>query len=287
MALVAEKGAAVPAHDPMLPRVARVRKRRRDLADVWTLNLEMEDGEPLKFAPGQFNMLTVFGVGEIPISISGDPAQDGGGLVHTIRDVGTVSGALARLGPGSAVGVRGPFGTSWPVEEAKGNDVVILAGGLGLAPLRPMIYSVLANRKHYGKVALLYGARGPGEILFRAELEQWRRRLDVELQVTVDHAETDWYGSVGVVTTLIPRATFDPQNTVAVVCGPEIMMRFGAAALRKAGVGDQSMYLSMERSMKCAVGLCGHCQLGSAFVCRDGPVFRNDQLGSLMTVKEL
>ena len=285
MAFTAEKTAA--AGDPMVPRIARVRRRQRDLKDVVTLTLELEDGGELAFAPGQFNMLTVFGVGEVPISISGDPAKPGGGLVHTIRDVGAVSGALARLGPGDAVGVRGPFGVGWPVAEAKGHDVVILTGGLGLAPLRPVIYSLLANRRLYGKIALLYGARGPEEILFRSELEQWRRLLDIELLVTVDHAETDWYGSVGVVTTLVPRADFDPQSTLAMVCGPEIMMRYGVSALRAAGVSDQSMYLSMERSMKCAIGLCGHCQLGSVFVCKDGPVFRNDRLGPLMAVKEL
>jgi len=284
MALVAEKTAT--GRDPMVPRVARVRQRQRNLSDTWTLVLEMEDGEPLDFLPGQFNMLTVFGVGEVPISISGDPDKRGG-LVHTIRDVGPVSSALAHLEPGAAVGVRGPFGTAWPVKEARGNDVVILAGGLGLAPLRPAIYSVLAHRRLYGKVALLYGARSPAEMLFRSELEQWRRLLDIEIQVTVDTASSDWFGSVGVVTTLVPRATFDPEHTIAMVCGPEIMMRFGVAALRGRGVGDQSIYLSMERNMKCAVGLCGHCQLGSVFVCRDGPVFPLDKLAPLMAVKEL
>jgi len=285
MAFTAEKTAA--AGDPMVPRIARVRRRQRDLKDVVTLTLEMADGGDLEFLPGQFNMLTVFGVGEVPISISGDPAKPGGGLVHTIRDVGAVSGALARLGPGDAVGVRGPFGVGWPVTEAKGSDVVVLTGGLGLAPLRPAIYSLLANRRQYGKIALLYGARGPGEILFRSELEQWRRLLDIQLYVTVDHADTDWFGSVGVVTTLVPRADFDPEHTLAMVCGPEIMMRFGVSALRDAGVNDQSIYLSMERSMKCAIGLCGHCQLGPVFVCKDGPVFRNDRLAPLTAAKEL
>jgi NAD(P)H-flavin reductase len=270
----------------MVPRIARVRRRRRDLKDVWTLDLEMEDGGDLAFKAGQFNMLTAFGVGEAPISISGDPAKPGGGLVHTIREVGAVSGALARLTPGSAIGVRGPFGTEWPVAEARGSDVVVLTGGLGLAPLRGVIYSLLANRSHYGKIALLYGARGPDEILFRSELEKWRCMLDIELLVTVDHAESDWHGSVGVVTTLVPRADFDPDHTIAMVCGPEIMMRFGIAALRDKGVSDQSIYVSMERSMKCAIGLCGHCQLGPVFVCKDGPVFRNDQLAPLMAAKE-
>ena len=284
MAFTAEKTAAFG--DPMVPRIARVRRRQRDLKDVVTLTLELEDGGDLEFLPGQFNMLTVFGVGEVPISISGDPAKPGGGLIHTVRDVGAVSGALTRLSPGDAVGVRGPFGVGWPVAEAKGHDVVVLTGGLGLAPLRPVIYSLLTNRRLYGKIALLYGARGPEEILFRSELEQWRRLLDIEIRVTVDHAESDWYGAVGVVTTLVPKADFDPQQTLAMVCGPEIMMRYGIAALRNAGVADQSIYLSMERSMKCAIGLCGHCQLGPVFVCKDGPGFRNDQLAPLMAAKE-
>jgi len=271
----------------MVPRVARVRRRVRDIADVWTLTLEMEDGEPFVFAPGQFNMLTAFGVGEVAISISGDPSKPEEGLVHTIRDVGTVSGAVARLVAGEAMGVRGPFGAGWPVDAAKGSDVVIVAGGLGLAPLRPLIYAVLAERKSFGKVVLLYGARNPAEILYRSELEAWRRRLDVDIHVTVDHAESDWFGNVGVVTNLISRAHFEAAHTVAYVCGPEIMMRFTTSALRDAGVGDEAMYISMERNMKCGIGMCGHCQMGPVFICRDGPVFRNDFLRPLMAVKEL
>ena len=271
----------------MVPRIGRVRRRVHDLSDVWTLTIDMEDGRPFDFAPGQFNMLTAFGVGEAAISISGDCDRTGEGLVHTIRAVGAVSRALTQLGPGDAIGIRGPYGVGWPVEEAKGQDVVIVAGGLGLAPLRPLIYSVLSRRREFGKVVLLFGSRTPEDILFRHELEEWRRRLDVEIQVTVDTAADDWYGNVGVVTTLIPHATFDPRNTIAYVCGPEIMMRFGAAALRDAGIKDECMYLSMERNMKCGIGLCGHCQIGPVFVCKDGPVFRNDKLRPLMSVKEL
>ncbi len=283
MALTAETPRIVA--DPMVPRVGRIRKRVRELSDVWTLTVEMD--EPFAFAPGQFNMLTAFGVGEAAISISGDPARPGEGLIHTIRDVGPVSHALSHLEPGDYIGVRGPYGAGWPVEVAEHCDVVILAGGLGLAPLRPLIYEVLSGRKKYGKVALLFGARTPTDLLFRPELEQWRRRLDVDIHVTVDTSTEDWYGNVGVVTTLVPRAAFDPQHTIAYVCGPEIMMRFGAAALRDKGVPDEAMYLSMERNMKCGIGLCGHCQIGTVFVCRDGPVFRNDKLRPLMSVKEL
>lgn len=272
--------------DPMAPRIARVRRRRRDGPDVWTLDIEIEATDAAAFAPGQFNMLTVFGVGEVPISVSGDPA-DPSRLVHTIRAVGPVSTALARLGPGEPVGLRGPFGAGWPMAESAGRDVVVVAGGLGLAPLRPALYRLLAERSRYGQIVLLYGSRSPEEILFRRELEAWRRRLDIDIEVTVDHAIGDWHGHVGVVTTLIPRAAFDPQHAIALVCGPEVMMRFAIAALRDAGLADDAIYLSMERNMKCAVGFCGHCQFGTVFVCRDGPVFRYDRLRNLLAVKEI
>jgi NAD(P)H-flavin reductase len=272
--------------DPMLPRVARVRRRRRDGPNVWTLDLEPEQNEGVRCEPGQFNMLTAFGVGEVPISLSGDPAKSAR-LVHTIRAVGPVSAALARLGPGDCVGIRGPFGTGWPISEAAGRDVVIVAGGLGLAPLRPALYRLLAERSRYRKITLLYGTRSPEEILFRRELEIWRQRLDIDIEVTVDHAGSAWQGHVGVVTTLIPRAAFDPLHALALVCGPEVMMRFAVAALRDIGIPEQALYLSMERNMKCAIGLCGHCQFGPVFVCRDGPVFRCDRLRGLLATKEI
>jgi NAD(P)H-flavin reductase len=272
--------------DPMRPRIARVRRRRRDGPDVWTLDVEPEESPGAAFAPGQFNMLTVFGIGEVPISFSGDPIKSAR-LVHTVRSVGPVSTALTQLGPGEIVGLRGPFGVGWPMAEAIGRDVVVVAGGLGLAPLRPALYRLLAERSRYGKIVLLYGTRRPEEILFRRELEEWRRRLDINVEVTVDHAVGDWYGQVGVVTTLIPRASFDAPNAIALVCGPEIMMRFATAALRDAGVAEEAIYVSMERNMKCAIGLCGHCQFGAVFVCRDGPVFRYDRIRGLLRLKEI
>ncbi|MCF8706963.1 FAD/NAD(P)-binding protein [Rhizorhapis sp. SPR117] len=277
---------ATATADPMVPRIARVRRRRRDGPDVWTLDIEVKEADGLLFAPGQFNMLTAFGVGEVPISFSGDPAEPGR-LVHTIRAVGPVSAALARLGPGEPVGLRGPFGAGWPMAEAAGRDVVIVTGGLGLAPLRPALYRLLAERDRYGQIVLLYGARSPDDILFRRELEMWRRRREIDIEVTVDHAISNWHGHVGVVTTLIPRAAFDPQHAIALVCGPEVMMRFVITALRDAGVADDTIYLSMERNMKCAVGFCGHCQFGTVFVCRDGPVFRYDRVRQLLALKEI
>jgi NAD(P)H-flavin reductase len=248
--------------------------------------LDLTPASPFAFTAGQFNMLYVFGLGEVAISISGDPAT-ADRITHTVRPVGAVSGALTRLRRNVVVGVRGPYGSGWPVAGAEGSDVVIIAGGLGLAPLRPAIYRVLARREHYGRVALLYGARGPGDILYRRELETWRRRLDVDIAVTVDHAGADWRGNVGVVPALIPRISFDPDHAVALVCGPEIMMRFTIAALRNRGLAAEQIYLSMERNMKCAVGLCGRCQFGPAFVCRDGPVFRFDRIARMFGIGEI
>lgn len=271
-------------HDPMVPQVAKVLRRRQDAPDVFTIELDIEGDTP--FAPGQFNMLTAFGVGESAISVSGDPAKRGG-LVHTIRAVGPVSQALGELGRGDSLGLRGPFGVGWPMAELEGKDVVLLAGGIGLAPLRPAIYRLLAERDRFGEVAILYGTRSPADILFRNEIEAWRARLDVDVEVTVDHAAEGWHGHVGVVTTLLPRITFDPEKTVALLCGPEIMMRFGVQALANMGVAAEGIYVSMERNMKCAIGLCGHCQFSPVFVCRDGPVFRYDQVRYLMALKEL
>ena len=190
-----------------------------------------------------------------------------------IRAVGPVSEALCRLPRGATVGVRGPYGNHWPVEAAVGSDVVVAAGGIGLAPLRPVLYHLLAQRPAYGNIVLLYGARTPQDLLYTDELARWRGRFDLEVGVTVDKATDGWQGHVGTVTTLIPKARFDPARTVAFVCGPEIMMRFTIRELQTRGVPDERIFISMERNMKCAIGLCGHCQLGPFFICKDGPVF--------------
>lgn len=272
--------------DPMRPLQATVLRRRRELADTWTLDLEVADGGLAPARPGQFNMLWAFGVGEAAISVSGH-LGGGGPVVHTIRDVGKVSGALARLRPGARLGIRGPFGNPWPVEAAAGHDVVVVAGGLGLAPLRPALYQLFAERARYGRIALLYGTRSPEQILYPGELERWRRRLDVSIEVTVDQAGTDWRGDVGVVTKLIARVGFDPAHTVALVCGPEVMMRYAAAALGERGVPDAAIHLSLERHMKCALGHCGRCQLGPTLVCRDGPVVSHDRIRHILALKEI
>ncbi len=266
-----------------VPIVARVRARRRETHDTWTLSI---DAGRFAFEPGQFNMLYAYGIGEIPVSLSGDPGVPGP-LVHTVRAVGSASQAITQLKPGDPIGLRGPFGTAWPVGECAGSDVIVIAGGLGLAPLRPAIYRLLAERDRYGQLAVLYGTRSPPDILFRREVEGWRRRLDATVEVTVDHADAGWHGHVGVVTKLIERAAFDPDHTVALVCGPEIMMRFAASALQTAGIAPERIHLSMERNMKCAIGQCGHCQFGPTLICRDGAVMRYDRVRPLLTVREL
>lgn len=271
----------------MQVRPFRLRRIARETQDTFTLELEARDGGPgLAFEPGQFNMLYVFGVGEVPISISGDPTESRT-LVHTTRAVGAVTTAMTSLKSGDSVGVRGPYGKPWPVREAEGYDVAIVAGGIGLAPLRPVIYHVLAHREKYGRVVLLYGARTPEELLFKRHLEKWRSRFDLETHLTVDRATGLWKGNVGVVTTLIGPAPFDPHNCFALVCGPEIMMRFTIRGLQGRGIGDERIYVSMERNMKCGIGLCGHCQIGSSFVCKDGPVYRLDAIKDVFARREM
>jgi NAD(P)H-flavin reductase len=274
-------------YDPMTPQLFRLQNLHRETADTYTLTLAPENQEEiLSFAPGQFNMLYAFGVGEAPISISGNPGQPQI-LHHTIRAVGQVTNALCRERVGAHLGVRGPLGTAWPVAEAQGNDVIIVAGGLGLAPLRPAIYYLLARRGAYGSLELIYGARTPQDMLYRRELERWRGRFDMRVHATVDTASNDWRGNVGVVTALIPRARFDPYHTVALVCGPGMMMRFTVRELLNHGIRPECIFLSMERNMKCGLGLCGHCQWGPLFVCKDGPVFRYDRIQDWLDRREV
>jgi len=273
--------------DVMTPTWFRARRARRETSDTFSLDLEASTGETrFDFEPGQFNMLYVFGVGEVPISISGDPTRTDL-LVHTTRAVGIVTKAMSRIHRGDLIGVRGPFGSCWPLEAAIGKDVVIVAGGIGLAPLRPAIYHLLARRDEFGRIVLLYGARSPDDMLFRDEIRSWRARLDVDLDVSVDRGGGRWRGNVGVVTNLIPRANFDPDHTVSFVCGPEVMMRFTVQALQQRGLETQQIFVSMERNMRCAVGHCGHCQYGGTFVCKDGPVYRFDRIEPIFEVREV
>lgn len=271
----------------MTPTPFRVISNKRELADTFTLELKPAQGSaPFSFAPGQFNMLYAFGMGEVPISISGD-STDSSVLVHTIRSVGTVTETMRGLKPGDTIGLRGPFGAAWPMAQLEGKDVLVITGGIGLAPLRPAIYHLLANRNRFGRIAILYGARTPEDILYKSELERWRGHFDIDVGITVDRATTRWKGNVGVVTDLIKRAAFNPAKAAALVCGPEIMMRFAVQTLNAQGVTDDRIWVSMERNMKCAVGFCGHCQFGGNFVCKDGPVFRFDKIADIFPVREL
>jgi NAD(P)H-flavin reductase len=270
----------------MVPRAFVVADNRRDTRDTVTLELVAADDEPLAFEAGQFTMLSAFGVGEVPISISGDPAHPEV-LQHTIRDVGGVTRSLAHAAPGTALGIRGPFGHGWNVSDGRGGDVVFLAGGIGLAPLRPAILEVCADRASYGQVRLLYGSRTPEDILFGHDLHVWSREYDIVVEETVDAGTLGWRGHVGLVTQLVGRGGFDPARTLALVCGPEVMMRYAAQALSDRGVGPDRLRLSMERNMKCGVGLCGHCQLRELFLCLDGPVLGYDLLEPFLTRAEL
>jgi NAD(P)H-flavin reductase len=273
--------------EPMVPRAFRIHRSRQETADTFTIDLVPAEGtEIFRFAPGQFNMLYLLGVGEVPMSISGYPNVSAP-LQHTTRALGSVTKAIAKLKPGDTIGVRGPFGHAWPLEAAVGQDCVIVAGGIGLAPLRPVLYHVIEHRADYRRIFLFYGARTPSDILYRRELERWRGKFDLDIQVTVDSAGRDWRGNVGVVTSLIGRAPFDPTRTVALVCGPEVMMRFSLLELQKRGVPADHAYVSMERNMKCAVGFCGHCQYGPMFICKDGPVFRCDRIATFFGKAEI
>jgi NAD(P)H-flavin reductase len=270
----------------MLPRAFRVVRRRRETADTVTLGLAATDGVALAFQPGQFTMLGAFGIGEVPVSISGDPAEPEL-LWHTVRDVRGITRHLVAARRDDVLTVRGPFGTGWQPLDGAGGDLVIVAGGIGLAPLRPAVLQVLADRERFGRVHLLYGSRTPADLLYRRELEGWRGRFDVNVQVTVDAGTPQWRGRVGLVTALLERASFDPAGTLALVCGPEVMIRFVATGLTDAGVPPEAVRVSLERNMRCGVGLCGHCQLRELFLCMDGPVLGYHRVSALLSRREV
>lgn len=274
---------AVP-RDAMTPVVTEVLRAIPEIADTSTLILARPPG--FTYRPGQFTMLYAFGVGEAAISISGDP-EDEAHLVQTIRAVGATSRALVSLTPGAAIGVRGPYGTGWPVEACRGRDVVVVAGGLGLAPLRPVIAHIRRRRDTIGKVTLVVGARSPDLLLYRDELAVWGRWGDMIVIPTVDSAGPTWGGAIGLVTDRLNGVARNPGQTVAYLCGPEVMMRFTADALNRMGVPGDRIWLSLERNMKCAIGHCGHCQYGPAFLCKEGPVFSYAACSRWLTVREV
>lgn len=281
--------ACVPV-DPWQTTTVRIDDIKTEIDGVQTYRLTNvragEAGAAYQFIPGQFNMLYVPGVGESAISMSGDPFQ-ADSWIHTVRVAGNVTRTLAQLDCGSTLGLRGPFGQGWPVEELTQGDVVIVSGGLGLAPLRPLIYDIIHRRQFYGRVWLVNGARTPTSLLYPDEYETWRA-AGIDVSVTVDRASPDWSGHIGVVTLLMERLPLvDPEKTRLVTCGPEVMMKYAAMTGLRRGVPADQIWVSLERNMQCAAGLCGHCQLGPEFICKDGPVLRYDRVQPYMFVEQL
>jgi NAD(P)H-flavin reductase len=268
----------------MVPSRHRVTSRVLETADTVTLGLEAVDEPIPDHCPGQFSMLYAFGAGEVPISVSVCPGP-GREVRHTIRAVGATTRALCGLRPGSMVGVRGPFGVGWPVAAAEGSDALVVGGGIGLAPLRPVVHQVLASRQRFGKVAVLVGARTPADVLYQEEMADWRERGGLQVEVTVDVAPRGWPGHVGLVTELLESSLVAFDDVTAFLCGPEVMMRVVARALIDLGADPSRILVSLERNMHCAVRLCGHCQLGPMFVCAEGPVLSWAAAAPLLAVR--
>lgn len=264
-----------------LPVMARVLKVEQMTTLERILTLQLPGGRSLGNEPGQFVMCSLMGIGEAPISITSSPSRSNGTFELCIRRVGDLTNALHKLEPGGVVGVRGPFGHGFPIARMRGKDMLFAAGGLGLAPLRSLINQVLDERGAFGRVIILYGTKHPSEVLFNLELQEWAKRDDVEFHMTVDRGSQDWTGNVGVITTLFPKVTINPRNTVAATCGPPIMYRFVLMELLGKGIPETQIYLSLERRMKCGVGKCGHCQINEFYCCQDGPVFAYAQIKGL------
>lgn len=273
--------------DPMLPHEALIENVVYEAPDVLTYTLSFADPQRqarYRFLPGQFNMLALPGIGEAAISLSSD-AGAAGSLQHTVRKAGNVTTALERLGPGDRLGLRGPYGSAWPMQHAAGNDLLIVCGGIGLAPLRPAVYHVLRHRADYGQVTLLTGARTPADLLYTAEYDEWRAH-DIDVVVTVDRADESWRGNVGVVPMLFYKLRPDPRRTVVLTCGPEIMMRFVVYEALARRIPKNRVYVSLERNMKCAIGFCGHCQYGPVFLCKEGPVLTYERVEPFFNIEE-
>lgn len=280
-------GAALAAN-PWLSQTVEIAAIVPEMPDVATYQLRFVDAalhERYQFRPGQFNMLYLPGAGEMAISISAGSA--GGTWDHTIRTAGNVTRSLLGLGVGGSLGLRGPYGSHWPLDDCRGADILLIAGGIGLAPLRSALNTCLDRRQDFGRITLLYGARSPDVLLYEREFAAWSRR-GVDVNVTVDRYLPGWAGNIGVVTLLVDRLpTIDPANTILLLCGPELMMRYTVRSALRRGLRKDQIWVSLERNMQCAVGLCGHCQLGPAFVCKDGPIFRYDKIESFLDVEGL
>jgi sulfhydrogenase subunit gamma (sulfur reductase) len=253
---------------------ARITARRIETEGIYTFTMRFTDAavrRAYSFKAGQFNMIYAFGVGEVPISIVSDPAEPES-LQHTIRVAGRVTSVMGRWRVGDVVGVRGPYGNGWPVEQARGRDVVIVTGGLGCAPVVGLINYIFRRREQYGELHILHGVKTPNDLLYRERFDEWRRAPRTRVYLTTDRPDKSWHYRIGVVTELFDELRV-PPTAIVMMCGPEVMMRMAAHSLREKGIGEESMFLSMERRMECAVGLCGHCQYRERFVCKDGPIF--------------
>jgi NAD(P)H-flavin reductase len=275
--------------DTMLPVPVEIAHVREENFNTRTFVMRLNDDgirNMYRWIPGQFNMLYVPGVGEAAISISSD-ADEPGTLSHTIRMVGSVTRAIDHLGKGGIVGLRGPFGHGWPLDRLDGGDVVLVAGGIGLAPLRPVVYWLLRNRNRFRRVILLYGCRTPEDRLYSDELEQWAADEAIDVLVTVDNATPGWVGPVGVVTRLLQRIKVNAERTTVMVCGPRMLNRVAASSFLQLHVPPDRVYLSLERNMHCGFGQCGHCQYGSKFVCTDGPVFAFSEIADIFAKEEI
>lgn len=273
--------------DAGAPHAATVMARTQESPGIFTLQLRLDDAAAqavYRFAPGQFNMLYLYGVGEVPISIMSDP-EERDGIGHTIRAVGRVTQGLAALQPGDSVGLRGPFGRGWPLQEMGGCDVVLVTGGLGCAPVVSVIHYVLRRRERFGKLVIIQGVKHANDLIWHEQYDRWAKLPDTQVLVAAAEGAALWPWHVGHVTDLFGLARFNPARAVAMMCGPEGMMRVAADKLLARGLPESQLYLSMERNMQCAVGRCGHCQFGGAFVCRDGPVFGWGQVKSLLSHK--
>ncbi len=278
----------VDPHQPWAVHAVRIVGIKPEVPGIATYEVEFTDADVarrFRFLPGQFNMLYLPGIGEAAISISSDPDRPDR-LLHTVRVVGNVTRALARLKVGDQFLLRGPFGSAWPVDACLGCDLVIAGGGVGLAPVRPILYHVINRRAEYGKVVLMYGARTPRDLLYADEFDAWRA-AGIEVDVTVDISDQNWPGHIGVVPTLFNRLQVDASRTRVLTCGPEIMMRFVISEALSRKVPENHIYLTMERNMNCALGFCGHCQLGPAFICKDGPVFTYGQMRPYLDLEDL
>ena len=273
--------------DPHIPRMAVIDSRTQESPTIFTLRLQYEDAEAqeaFEFMPGQFNMVTLLGLGEIPISIVNDPL-DSHFFDHTIRVVGRVSEGMAKLKPGDRVGIRGPFGRGWPLQEIKGKDVLLITGGLGCAPLVSVIRYLMRRREEYGHISILQGVKHADDLIWREQYDVWMKMRDVRVLLAADVVNNAWRGQQGLVTELIGQLTLRPHRSVALLCGPELMMLAAIANLREAGLADKHLWFSTERNMQCGIGQCGHCQIGPKYVCRDGPVFCYEELADFFGAK--